>query len=684
MISQDFLVELGSEELPPKALKKLGESFLHGVEKGLNQAKLTYSRAYFYASPRRLAVVIEQLVTQQPDQTISIDGPPITIAFDSEGIPTPAALGFAKKCGVSIEKIDISGIKLRFNQEIKGSPTTLLLPNIVEQTLTDLPIPKRMRWGKSRTEFVRPSQWLVMLFGNEVVNCSILGQTAGRVSKGHRFHHPQDINITSPAQYAENLLTAYVIADFNLRRKKIAQGIETLAAEQNGTAIVPASLLDEVTALVEWPVPLVCSFEERFLAVPQEALITTMQENQKYFCLTDENNKLLPRFITIVNIESKNPKQIIQGNEKVVRPRLTDAEFFFNQDKKQPLENLNQTLTNVVFQAKLGSVYDKACRVSSLAGFIASKLNANATDAKRAGILSKCDLASEMVSEFPELQGTAGYYYAQSSGESYDVALALREQYMPVGAGAPLPSAPISSVLAISDKLDTLVGIFGINMPPTGSKDPYALRRSALGIIRILIEKQLDLDLVEAIEYSIKLYGESIESKSLSEQVQNFIFDRLRARYEDQKVDILVYQSVRALNPSSPLDFDLRVQAVQRFQSRPEAASLASINKRVSNLLDKSNYTGVTDIVPHYFDNPAEFTLNSAVQQAEQQVYPLIESQKYNEALMYLAKLNTPVNQFFEKVLINAEDPCVKTNRYALLAKLRHLFLGVADISLLS
>lgn len=684
MSAQDFLVELGTEELPPKALNTLADAFLAGIEKGLQTAGLKFSAKKVYAAPRRLAVLLTQLETQQPDRSINIDGPPRQAAFDAEGNPTQAALGFAKKCGVELSEIDQSGPKLRFSQVIVGKPTASLLPTIVEDSLNDLPIPKRMRWGARKVEFVRPTQWLVMLLGDEVIDCTILAQKAGRESRGHRFHHPENVRISAPANYAEDLRKAYVLADFFERRELISKRVAELATMQEGTAIVPPSLLDEVTALVEWPVPLVCSFEERFLDVPQEALITTMQDNQKYFCLLDVDGKLLPRFITVANIESKDPQQIISGNEKVVRPRLTDAEFFFKQDKKQTLESFNLRLQNVVFQAQLGSVFDKAERVSKLAAFIAPRIGGDAVRAARAGLLSKCDLATEMVGEFPEMQGIAGYYYALNDGEPEDVALALNEQYMPRGAGAELPSTLTGAAVAIADKLDTLVGIFGIGMLPTGSKDPYALRRAALGILRILIDKKLDLDLTEAVKFAVSAFGAKIKSAGLADQVLEFIFDRLRARYEDEGVDVATYLSVRALNPTSALDFDQRVQAVQAFRQLPEAAALAAVNKRVSNLLSKVEGTVSTHVEARYFDNASEFSLFSAIQKADEAVQPMAAARQYNEALTRLASLREPVDAFFEAVMINAEDPSVRTNRYALLARLRGLFLGVADISLLS
>ncbi len=683
MSAHDFLVELGTEELPPKALKSLGEAFLAGVEKGLKAAGLSYQSARYYAAPRRLAVHVDELASQQPDRTVNLDGPPVQAAFDKDGNPTQAALGFAKKCGVELSQIDQSGPKLKFSQSIAGQSTVSLLPGIVEAALNDLPIPKRMRWAARKDEFVRPTQWLVMLFGHHVVDCEILAQKAGRMSRGHRFHANYDVVIESAASYSHDLRGAFVVADFAKRREQIAARVEVLAKAENGTAIVPPALLDEVAALVEWPVPLVCSFEERFLEVPQEALITTMQDNQKYFCLLDGNGKLLPRFITVANIESKDPAQIVAGNEKVVRPRLTDAEFFFKQDKRQPLEKRNERLANVVFQAQLGSVFNKAERVSKLAGFIAERIGGDATRAARAGILSKCDLASEMVGEFPEMQGIAGYYYAKHDGEADDVAQALNEQYMPRGAGAELPSTLTGAAVAVADKLDTLVGIFGIGMLPTGSKDPYALRRAALGVLRILIEKQLDLDLVEAVAFAIGLYGDKVKAEGLAQQVLDFIFDRLRARYEDEGVDVAVYQAVRALSPAAPLDFDQRVQAVQAFRQLPEAAALAAANKRVSNILAKVEGELPATLNSSLLEAGAEQALAQAVAAAAQAVAPMAAARCYREALAQLASLREPVDAFFEAVLVNADDAAVRANRLALLNQLRGLFLGVADISLL-
>ena len=683
MSARDFLVELGTEELPPGALKTLASAFRNGIVKGLKDAGLSHGNVQVYAAPRRLAVLVERLIEGQEDRTQTMDGPPVQVAFDEQGEPTKAALGFARRCGVDISEIDRSGAKLRFEQYIPGQATVGLLPGIVEDSLNALPIPKRMRWGARKVEFVRPTQWLVMLFGEDIVDCTILAQTAGRASRGHRFHHNSDVVLSQPKDYVEALRQAYVLVDFNERRTLIQKRVEELATEQQGTAIVPAYLLDEVTALVEWPVPLVCSFEEHFLDVPQEALIITMQDNQKYFCLLDSNGALLPRFITVANIESKDPQQVISGNEKVVRPRLTDAEFFYLQDQKQPLAAFNERLKNVVFQAQLGSVYDKAVRVSKLAAFIAEKIGSNPQQAERAGLLSKCDLATEMVGEFPEMQGIAGYYYAKNDNEAGDIAVALNEQYMPRGAGAELPTTLTGAAVAVADKLDTLVGVFGIGMPPTGSRDPYALRRAALGILRILIEKQLDVDVAELVAMAIAQYGDKIDSKDLAQQVQEFIFDRLRARYEDAGIDVAVYQAVRALHPMSPLDFDQRVQAVQAFRALPEAQALAAVNKRVSNLLGKNTVAQTGAVQARYFDSPAEFALYAALQQALQAVEPLAAERQYTAILTRLASLHEPVDAFFTAVLVNVEDEDIRNNRLALLAQLRGLFLGAADISML-
>lgn len=683
MSQKDFLVELGTEELPPKALKTLSESFRDGIVNGLKAAGLAHGEVKVFAAPRRLAVVVGALATQQPDRTIAVDGPPVKAAFDASGNPTPAALGFAKKNGVDIAALDTSGEKLRFVKEQKGDAATALLPGIVTQSLNDLPIPKRMRWGASRVEFVRPTQWLVMLFGDDVLDCEILAQKAGRESRGHRFHANTPVRISSPASYLEDLRGAWVQADFAERRALILEKVQALAAKESGTAIIPEALLDEVTALVEWPVPLVCSFEERFLAVPQEALISTMQDNQKYFCLLDGNGKLLPRFITVANIESTNPEYIVAGNEKVVRPRLTDAEFFFNQDKKSRLETRNERLKNVVFQAQLGTVYEKAERVSKLAGVIAAAIGADRALGERAGLLSKCDLATEMVGEFPELQGIAGYYYATHDGEHADVARALDEQYQPRFAGDALPTGKIGAAVAIADKIDTLVGIFGINQPPTGSKDPFALRRSAIGLLRIIIEKELVLDVQALVNGATKLYGDKLANANTASDVFEFLLGRYRAMYEEQGIKPEIILAVQALKPTQPFDFDRRVKAVAQFAALPEAEALAAGNKRVSNILAKEAVAADAAINPALLTEAAEKALAEAVNALAVELAPLFEQRDYTTALNRLAALRPQVDAFFTDVMVMADDAAVKANRLALLARLRGLFLQVADISLL-
>jgi len=699
-MNKDFLVELGTEELPPKALTTLSASFRDGIVKGLAAAGLAHGEVKLFAAPRRLAVFVAGLATQQPDRSIAVDGPPVKAAFDADGNPTQAALGFAKKNGVDISAIDRSGEKLRFVKEQKGSAATELLTGIVAQSLHDLPIAKRMRWGASRVEFVRPTQWLVMLLGDDVVEGEILAQKAGRESRGHRFHAPKAVRISSPANYAEDLRAAWVIADFNERRALILEKVQALAAAEKGEAIIPEALLDEVSNLVEWPAPLVCSFEERFLAVPQEALIVTMQDNQKYFCLLDANKKLLPRFITVANIESSNPEYIVAGNEKVVRPRLTDAEFFFNQDKKARLETRNERLKTVVFQAQLGSVYEKAERISKLAGVIAAAIGGEKALGERAGLLSKCDLATEMVSEFPELQGVAGFYYATHDGEPAEVAKALDEQYQPRFAGDALPASKTGAAVALADKLDTLVGIFGINQPPTGSKDPFALRRSAIGLLRIIIEKGYVLDVQALVNGATKLYGTDIieggpkdgvqalfasrlSNKNTAADVFEFLLGRYRAMYEEQGIKPEVILAVQALKPTQPYDFDQRVKAVAHFATLPDAVPLAAGNKRVSNILAKETIADGAPVNAALLTEPAEVALGSAVAALEAELAPLFAKHDYSAALTRLAALRPQVDAFFDQVMVMADDPAVKANRIALLAKLRGLFLQVADISLL-
>jgi len=677
MSTQDFLVELGTEELPPKALKKLSQSFCDGIVKGLASTGLPHGDVHAYAAPRRLAVLVKALSTQQPDRVQNIDGPPVKAAFDADGQPTKAALGFARKNGVEVDQLDRTGAKLRYVQEVKGNPAKDLLPDIVAQSLNDLPIPKRMRWGASRVEFVRPTQWLVMLLGNDVVECKILAQKAGHESRGHRFHHQEKVRISAPANYLEDMRAAWVIADFEERRTLIQKRVHELAAKENGIAIVPDELLDEVTALVEWPVPLVCSFEERFLAVPQEALILTMQDNQKYFCLLDANQKLLPRFITVANLESTQPEFIVEGNEKVVRPRLNDAEFFFKQDKKNTLESHNQRLQNVVFQAELGSVYDKAARVAKLAGYIARTLGSDAQLAERAGLLSKCDLSTEMVGEFPELQGIMGTYYARHDGEHDEVALALNEQYQPRFAGDALPSTVTGQAVAVAEKVDTLIGILGIGKHPTGDKDPFALRRAALGALRIIVGKELALDLVELASEAIAAYGDKLTNADVQTDFLNFMNGRYQTWFVEEGISIDIIKAVLAVNPTQPLDFYKRAKAVQAFKQLPQAEALAAANKRVGNILSKRDQSDpLPELNQQLLQDQEEQTLASAVA-----LHMSDQRMEYPDRLQSLAALREPVDAFFEKVMVNVEDIAVRNNRLALLKQLHDLFLDIADIA---
>jgi glycyl-tRNA synthetase beta chain len=683
MSHPDFLFEIGGEELPPKSLLTLASALHAEVIDGLSKAGISHEEVVFYAAPRRLSIHIKALAPKQADRTISMDGPPVKAAFDSEHRPTPAALGFARKNGVDVSELDRSGEKLRLVKSIKGGDTLDLLPAIFESALKNLPVAKRMRWGTSRVEFVRPMHWLVMLYGDQVVPAKLLDIDSGRTSYGHRFHHPEAITLTNANDYLTAMRSAYVIADFAERRSLITDRVTTLAQQEGGHALMPAALLDEVTALVEWPVPLVCSFEARFLSVPQEALVSTMQDNQKYFCLVDNQQQLMARFITVANIESSAPEKIIAGNEKVVRPRLTDAEFFFNQDKKITLAERNERLRNVVFQAQLGSVYQKAERVSALAAVIAAQIGGNAEHARIAGLLSKSDLASEMVSEFPELQGIAGYHYARHEGLADDIALALNEQYLPRFSGDNLPSTSTGQAVALADKLDTLTGIFGIGQPPTGSKDPFALRRAALGVLRILIDGELNVDLAKLVRSACEQHGATLSVSTTADDVFEFLLGRYRAMYEEQGISTDVILAVQTCRPTVASDFDKRVKAVAHFRSLPEAAALAAANKRVSNILAKENVPS-GEIERSLLSAGAEQELADAVSRLAAEVMPLYAAGDYNQALTKLATLRDPVDAFFDNVMVMADDMAIRGNRLRLLSWLRTLFLRVADISQLS
>ncbi|MHA3059249.1 glycine--tRNA ligase subunit beta [Acinetobacter sp. ANC 4636] len=687
MTQHTVLFELGCEELPPKSLKTLRDALQAETVKGLQEAGLNFASIEAYAAPRRLALKIVNVDGAQADSKKRFDGPAVQAAYDAEGKPTKALEGFMRGQGISAEQVSTFQTgkveKVCYYKDIQGQSLDVLLPQILQTALDRLPIAKRMRSAASRTEFVRPVKWVVLLKDDQVIPATIQDHQAGNLSYGHRFHAPEAITLANADEYLPKLKAAHVVASFEERQAIIDQQVKALADEVNAIAIVPADLRDEVTALVEWPVALRASFEERFLAVPQEALITTMQDNQKYFCLVDSDNKLQPYFITVSNIESKDPAQIIEGNEKVVRPRLSDAEFFFLQDQKQPLASRKAKLANMVFQAELGTLWDKSERIAKLAVALTPITGANAQDAEKAALLAKCDLTSELVGEFPELQGIAGTYYARIEGENDEVAEALGEQYLPKFAGDVLPKTKTGTTIALADRLDTLVGIFGIGQAPTGSKDPFALRRSAIGILRLIIENELDVTIEELVNLALQGYGEIVKDhdKTLADAVA-FLEGRYRAKYEDQGVAVDVLQAVQALSPKSPLDFDKRVNAVNHFRTLPEAAALAAANKRVANILAKEA-TPEGGVVEAKLVEDAEKVLFAEFLKIIPVVKPLFEAKEYTAALSALATLRAPVDAFFESVMVMAEDADLRANRLLMLTLLRNLFMEVADVSVL-
>jgi glycyl-tRNA synthetase beta chain len=686
MRREDLLIELGTEELPPKSLRALRDAFAAGVAQELTAARLDFGIVTAYATPRRLAVKITDVLAQQPDQVEEKLGPALAAAFTAEGTPTQAALGFARGCGVEVAALKHVGegkqARLVHRMLRPGESTAALLPALVSRALDGLPIPKRMRWGVNRHEFVRPVHWLVLLFGTEIVPGEVLGTAAGRHSRGHRFHAPAPIALTCPADYPDCLESAFVLADFDRRRARIEAGVMAAATASGGKAILDPALLDEVTALTEWPVPLVGSFEKRFLDVPAEALIASMKGHQKYFPVEDADGRLLNHFIALANLASRDPVQVIDGNERVIRPRLTDAAFFFEQDCKQPLADRFERLRSVTFQVELGSLADKTERVIALAGWIAERIGADPALARRAARLSKCDLMTEMVGEFDELQGIMGAHYARRDGEPEEVALALREQYLPAFAGDALPTALTGCVLGLADRLDTLVGIFGIGQPPTGSRDPFGLRRAAIGVLRILIERGLELDLRLTLEQARAGYG-SLKQEP-ADAVRAYILERLRAIHEDQGIPAEVFLAVMARDPATAPDFDQRIRAVDHFRRLPEAAALAAAQKRVANILAKSQADATsTDVDPVLLQEPAEQVLFEALAAKRTETEPLLMQRDYTAVLSALATLRAPVDAFFDTVLVNAEDPALRANRLALLTQLRALFWEVADIALL-
>ncbi len=687
MSKHTVLFELGCEELPPKSLKTLRDALRAETVKGLKDAGLAFDSIEAYAAPRRLALKIVNVDGAQADTQKRFDGPAVQAAYDAEGKPTKALEGFMRGQGISIDQVSTFQAgkveKVCYLKDVKGQSLDVLLPQILQTALDHLPVAKRMRSAASRTEFVRPVKWVVLLKDDQVIDATIQDHTAANVTYGHRFHAPDAITLANADAYLDALRAAKVVASFEERQAIIDQQVKALADEVNAIAIVPADLRDEVTALVEWPVALRASFEERFLAVPQEALITTMQDNQKYFCLVNSDHKLQPYFITVSNIESKDPKQIIEGNEKVVRPRLSDAEFFFLQDQKQPLASRSEKLANMVFQAQLGTLWDKTVRIAMLAVELTKFTGAQVADAERAAMLSKCDLTSELVGEFPELQGIAGTYYARLEGENDEVAEALGEQYLPKFAGDVLPKTKTGTTIALADRLDTLVGIFGIGQAPTGSKDPFALRRSAIGILRLIIENNLNVTIEALVNSALHAYGALITdpNKTRSDAVA-FLEGRYRAKYEDQGVQVDVIQAVQAMSPASPLDFDKRVNAVNHFRNLPEAAALAAANKRVANILAKEAAPEGSVVEANLVED-AEKALFAELAKITPVVEPLFAAKDYTAALSALAALRVPVDAFFDGVMVMADDAELKANRLRMLAQLRDLFTKVADISVL-
>ena len=687
MTTQNFLVEIGTEELPPKALKTLATSFADNVEAELNQAGLSFDKIEWFAAPRRLAVKVLNLTTQQPSKEIEKRGPAVSAAFDAEGKPTKAAEGWARGCGITVEQAERiatdKGEWLVHRAKIEGQPTKNLLNDIVANALAKLPIPKPMRWADKTVQFIRPVHTVTMLLGDELIEGEILGVASARTIRGHRFLGEKEFEIQHADQYPQLLREkGSVVADFNERKAEILAKSQAKATALGGVADIEESLLEEVTSLVEYPNVLAAKFEERFLAVPAEALVYTMKGDQKYFPIYDKDGKLLPHFIFVSNINPEDPTAIIEGNEKVVRPRLTDAEFFFKTDLKQKLVDRLPRLETVLFQQQLGTLKDKTDRIEQLAGEIAKQIGADEAKAKRAGLLSKCDLMTNMVFEFTDTQGVMGMHYARHDGVDEEVAVALNEQYMPRFAGDELPKSLVASAVALADKFDTLTGIFGIGQAPKGSADPFALRRAALGALRIIVEKNLPLDLEDLVRKSAALFGDKLTNQNVVADVVDFMLGRFRAWYQDEGIAVDVIQAVLARRPTRPADFDARVRAVSHFRTLDSAEALAAANKRVSNILAKAD-AAIGEINLTACVEPAEKALAEAVLALRTEVQPLIAQGDYTSVLDKLANLRAPVDSFFDNVMVNAEDPALRQNRLAILNTLQDLFLQVADISVL-
>ncbi|WOH36471.1 glycine--tRNA ligase subunit beta [Thalassotalea fonticola] len=687
MSTNTLLIELGTEELPPMALKKLATAFFDSITEQLSSASLNYSEAKWFATPRRLAVMVKELEQQQADKVVEKRGPAINVAFDAEGNATKAAQGWARSNGITVEQAERlatdKGEWLLHKATQKGQSINDLIEVIVNTAVGKLPIPKPMRWGSSRIQFIRPIHTLTMMYGEEVIAGEVLGIQSSNQLQGHRFHFDGNIELPNADVYEATLEQAYVIADYEVRRNKIIAEVNAAANTLNATALLDDELVDEVTSINEWPSVLVGSFDEDFLQVPAEPLIYSMKDHQKYFPAVGANGELLAKFIFVTNIESKQPEEVVRGNEKVIRPRLADAEFFFTTDKKQSLEDRLVSLENVLFQKQLGTLKDKSERIADLSKHIAGSLKENTENAYRAGLLSKTDLMTDMVLEFPQVQGTMGKYYAQNDGEVEAVAQALEDQYRPRFAGDKLPEGVIGASVAIADKVDTLVGIFGINQAPKGDKDPFALRRAAIGLIRIIIEKKLPLDIAELLTVSIASYGDKLSNTNTAADVIEFIMGRFRAYYQEQGITVDVIQAVLANKPTAPLDFDQRVKAVSFFQTLDEAQALAAANKRVGNILAKFEGQLYSEFNLELATEPAELALAEVYSNLSTELTPLFANKEYQLALTKLASLRAPVDEFFDNVMVMADDEAVKTNRLTLLSQLRESFFNVADISLL-
>ncbi|KJG00720.1 glycine--tRNA ligase subunit beta [Photobacterium angustum] len=687
MTQKNFLIELGTEELPPTALRTLAEAFATNFEAELKAADLPHDGIKWYAAPRRLALKVTGLAENQPDKVVEKRGPAVSAAFDADGNPTKAAQGWARGNGITVDQaermVTDKGEWLLFKQEVKGQPAQTLLPELAAAALAKLPIPRPMRWGDKETQFIRPVKTLTMLLGDELIEGTILGVASARTIRGHRFMGEAEFTIDNADQYPAILEErGKVMADYEARKAIILADAKKAAEAVGGIADLEDDLVEEVTSLVEWPVVLTASFEEEFLKVPSEALVYTMKGDQKYFPVYDAEGKLVPKFIFVSNIISNDPSQIISGNEKVVRPRLADAEFFFNTDLKSKLIDRLPQLETAIFQKQLGTIKDKTDRITELAGYIADKIGADVTNAKRAGLLAKCDLMTSMVFEFTDTQGVMGMHYARHDGEAEDVALALNEQYMPRFAGDQLPSTPVSSAVAMADKLDTIVGIFGIGQAPKGS-DPFALRRASLGVLRIIVENGYDLDLVDLVAKAHSLFGDKLTNNNVDSDVIEFMLGRFRAWYQDAGFSIDVIQAVLAMHPTQPADFDKRVKAVSHFRELDAAESLAAANKRVGNILAKFDGELPTTVDNSLLVEAAEKELAEKVEAVVTALEPIFATGDYQTALTELASLREPVDAFFDNVMVMADDEKLKVNRLALLNLLRNQFLKVADISLL-